>query len=57
PGKASRPGGRRNNNDICRYATTFHYRGNIPPWHTQNMGPEIPEVQIRSGGCYKNGIF
>ncbi|KAL2319508.1 hypothetical protein Fmac_028477 [Flemingia macrophylla] len=25
--------------------STFHYRKNIPPWHTQNMGPEIAEVQ------------
>ncbi|KAL9426610.1 hypothetical protein AB3S75_033403 [Citrus x aurantiifolia] len=21
----------------------FHYRENIPPWHTQNMGTEIAE--------------
>ena len=23
----------------------WNYRGNIPPWHTQNMGPEIAEEQ------------
>lgn len=22
----------------------FNYRGNIPPWHTLNMGPEIADV-------------
>ena len=57
PGKASRPGGWCKNNDIFQYATTClldhhsllmcasHYCGNIPPWHTQHMGPKIAEEQ------------